>query len=84
MLQLSFCRVREFDADLEGASLPGDPEGIAFAPEKVKRYTGYFWKDLMLSVPARRVPLPSMLPFRPTTEQRVAGLQALDLNRACP
>ena len=38
----------------------------------------------MLSVPARRVPLPSMLPSRPTTEQRVAGLQALDLNRACP
>ena len=84
LLQLGLSRVREFDADLEGASLTGDPEGLASALEKVEGYTGHFWEDLMLPVPARRVPLPSMLRSHPTTEQRVARLQELDLNRAYP
>ncbi|MEM8974268.1 MAG: zinc metalloprotease HtpX [Pseudomonadota bacterium] len=84
LLQLGLSRVREFDADLEGASLTGDPAGLASALQKVERYTGYFWEDLMLPVPARRVPVPSVLRSHPTTEQRVARLQELDLNRSHP
>lgn len=84
LLQLGLSRVREFDADLEGASLTGDPAGLASALQKVERYTGRFWEDLMLPVPARRVPQPSVLRSHPTTEQRVARLQELDLNRSHP
>ncbi len=84
LLQLGLSRVREFDADLEGASLTGDPAGLASALQKVERYTGRFWEELMFPVPARRVPQPSMLRSHPTTEQRIARLQELDLNRSHP
>ncbi|MGI9426916.1 MAG: zinc metalloprotease HtpX [Hyphomicrobiaceae bacterium] len=77
LLQLGLSRVREFDADLDGASLTGDPAGLASALQKVERYTGHFWEDLMLPVPARRVPQPSVLRSHPTTEQRIARLEEL-------
>ena len=76
-LQLSLSRVREYDADLEGARLTGDPQGLAQALGKVERYTGRFWEDLMLPVPGRRVPLPSLLRSHPTTEERIVRLQEL-------
>ena len=76
--------MREFDADLEGARLTGDPEGLASALRKVERYTGQFWEDLMLPVPARRIPQPSVLRSHPTTDDRVARLRELDPGTAMP
>jgi heat shock protein HtpX len=77
LLQLGLSRAREYDADLEGALLTGDPDGLISALNKLERYTGRFWEDIMLPVPGRRVPQPSVLRSHPTTEERVARLKAL-------
>jgi heat shock protein HtpX len=77
LLQLALSRTREYDADLEAARLTGDPLGLASALRRLERYTGRFWEDLMLPVPGRRVPFPSLLRSHPTTEDRIERLIAL-------
>ena len=77
LIQLALSRTREYDADLEGASLTGDPAALASALEKLERYQGHFWEDLMLPVPGRRIPQPSLLRSHPPTAERVARLHAL-------
>lgn len=77
LLQLGLSRTREYDADLGAARLTGDPASLASALTKLERYMGNFWEDLMLPVPGRRVPQPSMLRSHPTTEERVARLREL-------
>jgi heat shock protein HtpX len=84
LLQLGLSRTREYDADLEGAQLTGDPRGLASALEKLERYQGTFWEDLMLPVPTRRIPQPSLLRSHPPTEQRVARLLALENRDMAP
>lgn len=41
-LQLALSRAREFDADLEAATLTRDPAGLASAQQKLDRYQGAF------------------------------------------
>lgn len=77
LMQLGLSRAREFEADHEAAMLTGDPVGLASALRRLEHYTGQVWEDLMMPVPARRVPQPSLLRTHPPTEQRVARLLAL-------
>jgi heat shock protein HtpX len=84
LLQLGLARTREFDADLEGAKLTGDPAGLASALQKLERYQGRFWEDLAFPVPGRRVPVPSLLRTHPETEQRVARLRELAYGQMPP
>jgi len=84
LLQLGLSRTREYDADLEAALLTGDPRGLASALDKLERYQGHFWEDLMLPVPSRRIPQPSLLRSHPPTEQRVARLLALENRQMAP
>lgn len=79
LLQLALSRAREFDADLEGARLSGDPEGLASALLKLERRQGRFWEDMFLG--GRRIPDPSLLRSHPKTQERVARLQALTVDR---
>lgn len=77
LIQLALSRTREYDADLEAASLTGDPGALASALEKLERYQGRFWEDMRLPVPGRRIPAPSLLRSHPRTEDRVKRLRAL-------
>jgi heat shock protein HtpX len=78
LIQLALSRTREYDADLEGASLTGDPASLASALEKLERYQGRFWEDMMLPIPGRRIPQPSLLRSHPLTADRIARLRALE------
>ncbi len=76
VLQLALSRAREYDADLEGARLSGDPDGLASALIKLERYQGQFWENIFM--PGRKNPAPSLLRSHPKTEDRVARLRELD------
>src|SRR5690606_19447438 len=84
LLQLGLSRAREYDADLEGALLTGDPDGLISALAKLERYTGRFWEDLMFPVPGRRVPQPSLVRSHPRAEDRVARLRGLAARPQAP
>jgi heat shock protein HtpX len=74
LLQLGLSRTREYDADLDGAALTGDPAGLASALETLERRQGRVWEGL---IPAGRVPNPSLLRSHPATEDRIARLLSL-------
>jgi heat shock protein HtpX len=75
LLQLGLSRAREYDADLDGASLTGDPEGLASALKVLEEKQGGKWEGLVL--PGSRLPQPSMLRTHPKTEDRIKKLMAL-------
>ncbi|MGY1805938.1 zinc metalloprotease HtpX [Blastococcus sp. SYSU D00669] len=75
LAQLALSRSREFDADLEGAALTGDPEGLASALEELERATGQIWERTM--VPRGRVPDPLVLRTHPATGERARRLREL-------
>ncbi len=72
LLQLALSRAREYDADLEGAELTGDPAALASALEKLERYQGNMWEDMFPS--GRKIPMPSLLRSHPPTAERVRRL----------
>jgi heat shock protein HtpX len=84
LIQLGLSRAREYDADLEAAMLTGDPDGLISALRRLEHYTGSIWEDLMYPVPARRVPVPSILRTHPSTSDRVARLIELADRRPEP
>ncbi|MBU2534407.1 MAG: M48 family metalloprotease [Alphaproteobacteria bacterium] len=84
LMQLGLSRTREYDADLEAALLTGNPSWLVSALVRLERHTGAFWEDLMLPVPGRRVPQPSLLRSHPTTESRVARLKQLETASTLP
>ena len=75
LLQLALSRTREFDADLDAASLTEDPVGLASALEKIERFQGRLWERIFL--PGRRVPDPSLLRSHPDTQERIHRLLSL-------
>ena len=75
LLQLALSRAREFDADLEAATLTRDPAGLAAALDKLDRYQGRYWEEILL--PGRRMPEPSLLRTHPPTAERVERLLSL-------
>ena len=77
LMQLGLSRAREYDADLEGVQLTGDPLGLASALRRLEHTTGRFWEDLMFPMPGRRVGYPSLLRSHPATEDRVRRLVEL-------
>jgi heat shock protein HtpX len=75
LLQLALSRAREYDADLDGAALTGDPEGLASALALLERTQGAVWEGLAL--PGSRLPEPSLLRSHPRTTDRIARLMSL-------
>jgi heat shock protein HtpX len=75
LLQLGLSRAREYDADLDGATLTGDPEGLASALQILEERSGGKWEGLVL--PGSRMPQPSLLRTHPKTEDRITKLMAL-------
>jgi heat shock protein HtpX len=75
LLQLGLSRTREYSADLEGARLSGDAEGLAAALAKIEQHQSGIWENVFL--PGRKVPVPSILRTHPSTEERIARLRAL-------
>jgi heat shock protein HtpX len=75
LMQLALSRTREFDADLDGARLTGDPDALISALRHVDKYQIDFWEQMLL--PGRRVPHPSLLRTHPGTEERVARLRTI-------
>jgi heat shock protein HtpX len=74
LLQLGLSRTREYDADLDGAALTGDPAGLASALDTLERRQGHVWEGLF---PGGRVPSPSLLRTHPVTKDRIARLLTL-------
>lgn len=77
ILQLALSRSREFEADRAAALLTGDPLGLASAVSRLDAPPGDPLEDLIPPIPARRVPLPSMLRYPPPADRRIAHLNAL-------
>jgi heat shock protein HtpX len=75
LLQLALSRTREYDADLGGAMLTGDPMALAGALRKLDRYGRGLWESLLM--PSRRNPSPSLLRTHPPTEERIRRLTSL-------
>ena len=75
LLQLGLSRAREYDADLDGASLTGDPEGLASALKVLEERQGGKWEGLVL--PGSRLPQPSLLRTHPKTQDRIDRLLTL-------
>lgn len=73
-LQLAVSRGREFAADREAVRLTGDPMGLASALSRLEDPTGSPLDELLYPVPARRVPLPSVLRIHPPKDHRIPRL----------
>ena len=74
LLQMALSRTREFEADLDDASLTGNPRGLAKALAKMERIQRG-WLQRIFPV-GRRVP--SLFRTHPETEERIQRLLELE------
>ena len=79
LLQLALSRTREYDADLDAATLTGNPRGLANALAKMERLGGSWLERLLLS--GRRRPEPSVFRTHPDTADRIRRLLELEAGR---
>jgi heat shock protein HtpX len=75
LLQMGLSRAREYDADLDGAILTGDPEGLASALQVLEQQQSRNFEGMVL--PGSRMPQPSLMRTHPKTEERIKRLMAL-------
>lgn len=75
LLQLALSRTREFDADLEGAALSGDPVGLAAALETLDRLEGSLWERALGQ--RKTLPDPLLVRTHPTSAERARRLREL-------
>jgi heat shock protein HtpX len=78
LLQLRLPRARDFQVDRGAALMTGDALGLASAISRLETPAGSLKDDLLPPVPARKVPLPSLLRYPAATERRIAQLRTLD------
>jgi heat shock protein HtpX len=80
LMQLALSRTREYDADVEGARLTGDPRALASALAKLERQQGQFWEQMLLSGGNRdnAGQQPSVLRSHPGTKERIRRLLELE------
>lgn len=78
LLQLRLPRTRDFQIDREAALMTGDALGLASAISRLETPAGSFKDDLLPPVPARQVPLPSLLRYPAPAERRITRLRDLD------
>ena len=76
LLQLALSRTREYDADLDAATLTGNPRGLASALAKMEQRRASWLERLVL--PGQRLPAPSVFRTHPDTADRVRRLMELE------
>jgi heat shock protein HtpX len=79
LLQNGLSRDREFKADVEAVTLTGDREALGSALKHIKTDTGHVWEDLMLPVPGRHVPYPSLMRSHPDADERIRRLASAEI-----
>ena len=79
LLQLALSRTREYDADLDAATLTGNPRGLANALAKMEWLRGSWLERSLLS--GRRLPEASVFRTHPDTADRIRRLLELERGR---
>lgn len=75
LLQLGLSRTREFDADLDAATLTRDPAALASALQRIELRQHGLWQRLVFGDQGNAIP--SLLRTHPTAQERIDRLRTL-------